>query len=87
MKKELQQFAYVASNCYSQEPLRTITSFSEPVVFRDKKINLITTARKFIGYIVTASRWMTDLINGPLGPVKALKDGPPGCFGVFRTIT
>jgi light-regulated signal transduction histidine kinase (bacteriophytochrome) len=75
MNEELQQFAYVASHDL-QEPLRTITSFSQLLVSRYKS-KLDDDGEEFIGYIVTASRRMTDLINGLLQMVRLRKTGQP----------
>ncbi|MBV8811029.1 MAG: CHASE3 domain-containing protein [Acidobacteriaceae bacterium] len=75
MNEELQQFAYVASHDL-QEPLRTITSFSQLLESRYKN-RLDEDADEFIGFIVTASRRMTDLINGLLAVVRLRKTGQP----------
>jgi signal transduction histidine kinase len=75
MNDELQQFAYVASHDL-QEPLRTITSFSQLLETR-YKARLDQDADEFIGFIVTASRRMTDLINGLLALVRLRKTGQP----------
>ena len=75
MNSELQQFAYVASHDL-QEPLRTITSFSQLLASR-YRAQLDADADEFIGYIVTASRRMTDLINGLLQLVRLRKSSQP----------
>ncbi len=75
LNEELQQFAYVASHDL-QEPLRTITSFSQLLAVRYKG-RLDEDADEFIGYIVSSSRRMTDLINGLLALVRLRKSGQP----------
>ena len=72
---ELQQFAYVASHDL-QEPLRTITSFTQLIASRYQG-HLDEDADEFINYIVSASRRMTDLINGLLALVRLRKSGQP----------
>lgn len=73
--EELQQFAYVASHDL-QEPLRTITSFSQLLEAKYKG-KLDEDADEFIGFIVSSSRRMTELINGLLALVRLRKTGQP----------
>ena len=71
--EELQQFAYVASHDL-QEPLRTITSFTQLLETRYKG-RLDEDAEEFMDYIVAAARRMTDLINGLLALGRLRKAG------------
>jgi signal transduction histidine kinase len=73
--EELQQFAYVASHDL-QEPLRTITSFTQLLAARYRG-KLDEDADEFISYIVSSSRRMSDLINGLLALVRLRKAGKP----------
>ena len=82
--EELQQFAYVASHDL-QEPLRTITSFSQLLALRYKG-RLDKDADEFIGYIVSSSRRMTDLINGLLALVRLRKAGQPATRVPFEDL-
>ena len=75
MNAEHQQFAYVVSHDL-QEPLRTITSFSQLLVSRYRG-KLDGDADEFAGYIITASRRMTDLVNGLLQMVQLRKTAQP----------
>jgi signal transduction histidine kinase len=81
---ELQQFAYVASHDL-QEPLRTITSFTQLLAARYKG-KLDEDADEFIRYIVTSSRRMGDLINGLLALVRLRKSGQPSAAVPFERI-
>lgn len=71
--EELQQFAYVASHDL-QEPLRTISSFTQLLQSRYKD-QFDDEAKEFMGYIITAARRMGDLINGLLAVVRLRKSG------------
>ncbi len=73
INEELQQFAYAASHDL-QEPLRTITSFTQLLANRYRSA-LDADADEFIGYIVSSSRRMTDLIDGLLALVRLRKSG------------
>lgn len=82
--EELQQFAYVASHDL-QEPLRTITSFSQLLEAKYKG-RLDEDADEFIGFIVSSSRRMTDLINGLLSLVRLRKTGQAVAPVSFETL-
>jgi signal transduction histidine kinase len=70
---ELQQFAYVASHDL-QEPLRTISSFTQLLQSRYKD-RFDEDAEEFMGYIVSSSKRMSDLIRGLLTLVRLRKSG------------
>ena len=82
--EELQQFAYVASHDL-QEPLRTITSFTQLLASRYRG-KLDEDADEFMGYIVSSSRRMTDLINGLLALVRLRKAGQPTALVSFEEL-
>ncbi len=71
INEELQQFAYAASHDL-QEPLRTITSFTQLLANRYRGA-LDEDGDEFIGYIVSSSQRMTELIDGLLTLVRLRK--------------
>ncbi len=58
---DLQQFAYVASHDL-QEPLRTVTSFSQ-LLDRSSHLLLDEESRSYLGYVVSAAKRMSALIQ------------------------
>jgi signal transduction histidine kinase len=71
--EELQQFAYVASHDL-QEPLRTISSFTQLLQLRYGN-HFDAEGNEFMGYVITAAKRMGDLINGLLAVVRLRKSG------------
>ena len=71
--QELENFAYVATHDL-QEPLRTITSFTQLLEskYEDKFDN---TAKEYMGFIVEGGKRMYDLINGLLAYSRISRKG------------